>query len=69
MGTKKNEKGEGKETENRKKRKRDDEAEDREIETEENWRSFITNRMMKMDVALGSLAKKNAELRKEVREM
>ena len=75
LGAKKNEKGKGMETENRKKWKRDkddyedDEVEDRVMEMEENWRSFVMTRMIRMDVALEGLAKENVELKKEVREM
>ena len=59
----------------RKKQKRDnedykdDQAEDEELESEGSWRAFVTAQMMKTDVALGSLAEENTELREEVREM
>ena len=68
LGMKKNDKGKGKEMENRKKWKRDeddyedDEVEDGVMEMEENWRSFVTARMMKMNVALESFVKENVEL-------
>lgn len=63
VGAEKNENGKGKETGSRKKQKRDEddyedeEVEDGEIEMENSWRSFVTRRMMKIDIAFESLAR------------
>ena len=66
LGVKKNEKGEGKEMAGGKKWKRD---ENKEVETQESWRSFVMERMMKLDLVLERLVKENEELWKEVSEM
>ena len=72
---KKNDKGKGKEKERRRKQrwveedKDEEDKEEEEIKSEAGWRSFVTNRMMVVNIALEGLARENVELQKEVREM
>ena len=65
---KKNEKGKGKEKESRRKWRRveedgdEEDKEEEEIELEAGWRSFVTNRMMVMNIVLDKLLRDNKEL-------
>ena len=71
-GTGRNKKGKGKGLESEKKWKRvedDNDNEYEEVELKESWRAFVMAWMMWMDAMLEGLARENAELRKEEKEM